>query len=126
MGDQDTGFWDDLAVRSYKYLLKNNPNSPLIHHNLGLVYQRLKNEDLAIRHFKKALKADVNHLDAYYHLGKLLIRTKRGKKARKYLEHYEKLSKHRYLEKKRGPPNPVSLLLRKLDSSSTDSFYEDE
>ena len=62
-------FWDDLAIQSYKTLLKKNPNNAKLHNNLGLAYLRTEQFSRAIRAFRKAIRCDKSFAEAHYHLG---------------------------------------------------------
>jgi len=62
-------FWDNLAIQSYKTLIKKNPNNAKIHNNLGLAYLRVGQTARAIRAFRKATRIDSDYAEAYYHLG---------------------------------------------------------
>ena len=84
-------FWDQLAIESYKYLLKRNKGQALIHNNMGLAYQRINRENKAIRAFEKAIKCDNTHIEAYYHLATLLKKQHKPKIALRYFKHYHNL-----------------------------------
>lgn len=68
---ETTVFWDNLAIESYKFLLKKNPRSGLVYNNMGLAYLRLQQATKAIRSFKKAIKYAEGHTEARYHLGRI-------------------------------------------------------
>ena len=89
---QDTTFWDELAIKSYKTILKKNPNSPLIYNNLALAYARTNRENKAIRALQKAIKQDKTYTDAYYHLGNLYKKHDKIKEANSCFKNYDKFS----------------------------------
>ncbi len=108
---ENTQFWDELAVKSYRDILKKNPKNPLIHKNLGLAYQRLGKLNKAIRSFERAIKWDKRYKEALYHLGCAL--QKMGKKA----EAIRAFCKYNNLqEEEKGKAPVVDDLLEQLSS----------
>lgn len=67
----NTYFWDNLAIQSYKTLIKDNPDNPMLHKNLGLAYSRVGKQNKAIRSMQRAIKLDKDYLEAYYHIGNI-------------------------------------------------------
>ncbi len=63
-------FWDELAIQSYREILKNKPDSALVHSNLGLAYVRIGRLNKAVRSFQRAIKCDKTFAEAHYHLGR--------------------------------------------------------
>lgn len=87
----NTEFWDELAISSYKQILKKRPNSALIHKNLGLAYVRVGRLNKAVRSFERAIKADKSFTEAYYHLGTTLYKMGKKSQAIRSLTKYAKL-----------------------------------
>lgn len=102
-------FWDELAVESYKVILKSKPNNALVHKNLGLAYLRLKKENKAIRSFQRAIKNNKKHAETYYHLGSAYQRVGKRTEAIRAFANYNKLMK---LKKEQRPV--VDALIQKL------------
>ena len=86
-------FWDDLAIQSYRAILKKKPDSSLVHHNLGLAYIRVNKLNKAIRSFQRALKYDKTRPETYYHLGTTFRIVGKQKEAMRCFANYTKLSK---------------------------------
>ena len=84
-------FWDKLAIKAYKSLLKKNPECAMIHNNLGIVYLRTEKINKAINCFKRCIKFDKNYVDAYYHLGKAYLKIGENQKSILYLTKYTKI-----------------------------------
>ena len=93
MFQSNTRFWDDLAIQSYKDLLKKDPSNPLIHKNLGLAYVRIKKDNKAIRSFQRAIKAKKDYAEAYYHLGTLYQSMGKKAEAIRCYNNYHKFEK---------------------------------
>lgn len=72
MGLTTSAFWDNLAIKAYQQLLKNNPKDPLILHNLGLAYRRQGRYKKAIAAFRKLIRIDASKVETYYHLATTL------------------------------------------------------
>ncbi len=87
----ETEFWDELAVQSYKKLLKSKPNAAFLHKNLALAYIRQDKENKAIRSLQRAIKHDKEYLEAYYHLGTLYSQQDKPKEARVCFKKYNKI-----------------------------------
>lgn len=102
-------FWDDLAIQSYKEILKSKPDSPIIHNNLGLAYVRVNKINKAVRSFQRAVKYDKSFTEAYYHLGTALQKMGKKKEAVRAFNNYYKCADE--AEKKAGV---VSELLDEL------------
>lgn len=109
----NTQFWDELAIQSYKSILKTNANNPLVHKNLGLAYARTGKLNKAARSLQRAVKADKNYLEAYYHLG--TIYEKMGKKV-EAIRAFSNYHKRASLIKKGSPV--VGDILEKLKDAS--------
>ncbi|MBB64257.1 MAG: hypothetical protein CMO81_04265 [Waddliaceae bacterium] len=88
-----TQFWDELAIESYKAILKKRADHPLIHHNLGLAYIRVNKINKAIRSFQRAIKLDKEYADAYYHLGNAYQTAGKALEAARSFKKYLKFSK---------------------------------
>lgn len=88
----DTSFWDKLAIKSYKTLIQQKPNQPILHYNLGIVYLRLKQNSLAIRELKKSIHNKGANAEAHYHLGVLYYQDNKHRKALACLKKYQELS----------------------------------
>lgn len=80
----NTHFWDTLAVKTYRSLLRQKKDHPLVNQNLGLLYARIGKEQLALRHLKKALRQDPSLVDIHYHLENLYRNMDRLKEAEKH------------------------------------------
>ncbi len=106
-------FWDDLAIESYRAILKTKPDSAIVHKNLGLAYMRRGRDNKAVRSFQRAVKCDVNFAEAYYHLGTACNRLGRSKEAVRSLKHYKRL-----MDEAKGTSPVVSDLLEQLKSES--------
>ena len=102
-------FWDELAIQSYKSLLKKNPNNANIYRNLGIVYMRSGRISRAMTYFKKSIKCDKNIVEVYYHLGKAYLLCNDQKNAIKYFNKYAKIK-----EKNNDNKHIVSDLLNNL------------
>lgn len=111
MIDDDTRFWDELAIDSYKSLLKKKPNS-LMYNNLALAYVRINRDNKAIRALQKAIKCDKNFLDAHYHLGVLYQKNNKPDLAKRCFKAYNKLLRIIYPQHDR--PSIVRDMLNKL------------
>ncbi|MCH1429953.1 MAG: tetratricopeptide repeat protein [Chlamydiales bacterium] len=105
----NTLFWDKLAIKCYRKLMKENPNNPLIFNNLALAYLRVSKSKQAIKYFRKAISIDKEYLDPYYHLGKLFQQLEQKKQALYYLKKYEHLH-----SQAKGQPQIVADLVSKL------------
>jgi tetratricopeptide (TPR) repeat protein len=105
----NTLFWDKLAIKCYRKLMKQSPNIPLIFNNLGLAYLRVNKHKQAVKYFRKAISLEKSYLDPYYHLGKLFQRLGQKKQALYYLKKYEELH-----TKAKGQPQIVAELVNKL------------
>jgi tetratricopeptide (TPR) repeat protein len=90
---QDKYFWDQLAIQSYKSLIKKTPDAAFLHQNLALAYVRINKENKAIRSLQRAIKINKNNPDAYYHLGTLYYKEEKFKQAATCFKHYNKLMK---------------------------------
>lgn len=86
----NTHFWDELAIQSYKSLIKKNPQNPLLHKNLGLAYTRVGKLNKAVRSLQRAIKADKDFLEAYYHLGTLYEQLGKKPEAIRAFSNYHK------------------------------------
>lgn len=64
-----THFWDELAIDSYKRILKEKPKVALAHYHLGLAYLRIGRDNKAIRCFERTVALDKTYANAYYHMG---------------------------------------------------------
>lgn len=106
---QNSDFWDQLTIQSYKSILKNKPNCPIAHNHLGLAYVRVKKFNKAIRSFERAIKQDKTLIDIYYHMA--CTYQKMGKRALaiKFFSKYKKICD------KKNVPSVVEELLDKLD-----------
>lgn len=87
---ENTQFWDELAVQSYKTILKSNPDNALVHKNLGLAYARQGKINKAARAMQKAIKADKECLEAYYHLGTFYRELGKETEAKRAFNNYNK------------------------------------
>lgn len=64
---------DVHAVNSLSQAVLLDPQNPILHDQLGLLQQRLKNPDSAQRKFEDSILTKNDYGPAYYHLAKLLI-----------------------------------------------------
>lgn len=64
---------DIHAVNSLSQAVLLDPQNPILHDQLGLLQQRLKNPDNAQRKFEDSILTKNDYGPAYYHLAKLLI-----------------------------------------------------
>jgi tetratricopeptide (TPR) repeat protein len=62
-------FWDQLAIDSYRAIIKRQPDSVIAHKNLGLAYVRIGRLNKAARSLQRAAKLDSKCAEAQYHLG---------------------------------------------------------
>ncbi len=85
-------FWDELAVQSYKAILKTKPDSAIIHTNLGLAYVRMGRHNKAVRCFQRAVKCNGHPPEAYYHMGTALQILGKRKEAIRAFSSYTKLA----------------------------------
>ena len=88
---KDTEFWDQLAINTYKSLLKKNPDTSFLHQNLALAYMRTNKTNKAITSLKRAIKCDNKNIDAYYHLATFYYQTKQYRQALIQFKKYKKL-----------------------------------
>ena len=88
-------FWDELAVQSYKAILKERPSSPLVHKNLGLAYVRMGKFNKAVRSFQRAVKCDKDFAEVYYHMGSTLQKMGKRKEAIRAFNNYGKYADNR-------------------------------
>ena len=102
-------FWDELAIKSYKTILKQNPHIAIVHNNMGLAYLRLGRPKKAIRAFEKAIKCDRTLTEAHYHLGTTYQNLGDDKAAIRCFKNYTKLK-----TEKKPEESIVEDLLRKL------------
>ena len=107
-------FWDELAIQSYKAILKHKPDSAIVHKNLGLAYMRTGRVNKAARSFQRAVKSDSSFTEAYYHLGVAQRAMGRTKEAIRALNKYKTLTQ----ELKQQTPVVSELLeeMREQDS----------
>lgn len=113
---ENTQFWDELAIQSYKAILKKNPGESKIHKNLGLAYGRTGRLNKAARSFERAVKYDKDFAEAYYHLGTTY--QKLGKKA-EAIRSFNKYQKLMHGGKSKAPV--VASLLEEMKSESQTS-----
>ena len=64
---------DVHAVNSLSKAINLDPQNPILHDRLGLLYQSLNNLDLAQRKFEDSVLTKVDYGPGYYHLSKVLI-----------------------------------------------------
>ncbi|MCR4307147.1 MAG: O-antigen ligase family protein [Candidatus Berkelbacteria bacterium] len=67
---------DVHAVNTLTQAVSLDPQNPVLHDRLGLLYQRTQNSDLAQRKFEDAIIVKGDFGPAHYHLAKLLIEKK--------------------------------------------------
>ncbi|MDF2550513.1 MAG: tetratricopeptide repeat protein [Chlamydiales bacterium] len=84
-------FWDELAIQSYKKILKEKPKNALAHTHLGMAYIRTERFNKAIRSFERALQADKTHAEAYYHLGRAYQLAGKRDQALRSFTHYNQI-----------------------------------
>jgi tetratricopeptide (TPR) repeat protein len=108
--DNSTSFWDKLAIKSYKELIKHRTNAPNLYIGLGLAYGRQEQYASAVKSLKKALQMDTASVAAY-HLGQIYQILKKTDEAMHYLKHYITVNK---LEEESVPCQ----LLRRLRQDS--------
>jgi protein O-GlcNAc transferase len=70
------------ARECYEAALRQRPDDPASHNNLGVIYQHIGESDRAACSFRTALDLDGNFADAHYNLGCLLGFDNRGTEAR--------------------------------------------
>jgi tetratricopeptide (TPR) repeat protein len=87
----NTFFWDNLAVESYKTILKTKPTCALAHNNLALAYLRINKPNKAIRSFERAIKSDPGFDEAYYHLASAFEAEGKIPQALRYYKKFHKL-----------------------------------
>ena len=92
---ESTSFWDELAIQSYKTILKQKPEHPVIHHNLGLAYVRTGDLKKAASSFRKATRYDKSYAEAYYHLATTLQRLGNSASAIRAFGHYNRIQSER-------------------------------
>ncbi len=83
-------FWDQMAIDAYRSILRQKPNSPIAHFNLGLAYMRTQRTNKAIRSFLRAVKCDKSSPTPYYHLGKAYLQEGKMQEALRYFKHYQR------------------------------------
>ncbi len=84
-------FWDNLAVESYRFILKGKPGNAQIFMKLGLAYARTGKVVKAIRAFQKSIKLDKNNAETHYHLSKIYNEIGKEDDARRSMRKYSKL-----------------------------------
>lgn len=67
---------DVHAVNTLSQAVSLDPQNPILHDRLGLLYQRVGNKDLAQRKFEDAAIVKGDYGPAHYHLAKILIENK--------------------------------------------------
>lgn len=67
---------DVNAINTLTQASSLDPQNPLLHDRLGILYQRVKNLDLAQRKFEDAAVIKTDFGPAYYHLAQVLIEKK--------------------------------------------------
>ena len=70
----------------WRHTLAGNPNSVLVHNNLGNALVEAGNNDEAITHFQAALAIEPGFADAHYNLGSLYFRSGRLTEAESHLQ----------------------------------------
>lgn len=88
---ENTRFWDEMAIQSFQAILKEKPNQPKVHCDLGLAFIRVGKVNKAIRSFIRAIKIDKDFADAYYHLGKAYLSEHKEVEACRCFKNYTKL-----------------------------------
>lgn len=68
-----------------KLALEQDPDSPVVHTTLGLLYQLLGENQLAKKHFRKAIKYDSDNSQARMNYGAFLFQQKEYKEAAKQI-----------------------------------------
>lgn len=109
MHHTNTHFWDQLAIKSYRSILKAKPGSALIHNNLGLAYVRVGNLAQAARSFRKAIRCDREYADPHYHLGTTEELMGNPDKALKHFKEFRRLTQE--------DPEVVEQILKRLERS---------
>jgi tetratricopeptide (TPR) repeat protein len=109
-------FWDELAIQSYKAILKSKPNDALVHKNLGLAYMRVGKINKAARSFQRAIKANKEFVEAYYHLGTAQQALGRTTEAIRAFKKYKQLT-----QDLKGSAPVVTELLEQLKAQDTPS-----
>jgi O-antigen ligase/tetratricopeptide (TPR) repeat protein len=66
---------DVHAVNTLSQAVALDPQNPVLHDRLGLLYQRINNKDLAQRKFEDSMIVKPDFGPAHYHLAKILIDT---------------------------------------------------
>ena len=102
-------FWDNLAIQSYKTILKRNPNNALAHHNLALVYLRTDQLRKARRAFQSAVRYDKTCAESHYLLGTVHQRLGDHTSAIRCFNNYTKI-----IEKKTDGDSVVEKLVKQL------------
>ena len=74
------------ALKSYKDILNNKPDSYESFYGIGLVYEKMKDLKQAETNFKKAADLKPDFPDAYYHLGVLNLINGRKKDSQMYFK----------------------------------------
>lgn len=59
------------AIENITLAIKNEPNNYILYSNLGILYQKIKENDKAETTYKKAIEVNPNGFDALYNLGAL-------------------------------------------------------
>jgi len=67
---------DVHAVNTLSQAVALDPQNPILHDRLGLLYQRINNKDLAQRKFEDSIIVKGDFGPAHYHLAQILIDTK--------------------------------------------------
>lgn len=74
-----------MALKELLIAEELDPNNPLIHNNLGLVYFLRQKLDLSIKHYSKAVELKNNFTEAKNNLARVYIEVKQYNKAEKLL-----------------------------------------
>lgn len=106
----NTQFWDELAIQSYRTILKKSPKNPLVHKNLGLAYMRMNRLNKAARSFQRAIKNNKAYVEAYYHLGTCYERLGKKVEAIRAFNNYNKHIKKGQI----NDSSVVSQIIKKL------------
>ena len=88
-----TQFWDQLAIESYKAILKKKPECALVHKHLGIVFMRIGRLNKAIRSFQRAAKYKNDDPEVYYLLSSSYQQCEKNEEAIRCAKKYLNLSK---------------------------------
>ena len=79
------------AIKSFKRVLKGNPNHAMAYTNMAYSYRKLGRYRKAVKLYKKALRIEPNLAEAHEYMGEALLALGKVDEAKKHLAILEKI-----------------------------------